>query len=427
MESEMKSIIFLVLFIFITGNITGQVENSGIHTPKNPKYNYDYLNFAGNDKQTRVDMFIQVPFQEVQFIRTANGYEGGYSVTISIYSEDGETLLLEKMWSEKIVSGSFEESSSKDNFNITFRSFQMDPGKYYIKNTIMDKDSRSEYSTGKEFVVIDFSKRPSISDIMLVSQRTVVDSQNKIVPNVSGNVSGVSNGINLFFELYSDSLKVYRIKYKITNREDEEVYSNSIDQYLNKDLTQIYYTIKDLKLGLGKYKLTLDLLDENGDVIASNSKGFYSRWEGLPSAVDDIDVAIAQVIYIATPEEMEFMESGENEDEKTKRFLSFWKAKDPSPGNEENEVFDEYYARVSYSNENFSHYIDGWRSDRGLVFITLGAPNNIDRHPFEYNSKPYEVWQYYDLNRGFTFVDHTGFGDYRLVTPLYGDLFRYRY
>ncbi|MFC2102813.1 GWxTD domain-containing protein [Bacteroidota bacterium] len=423
----MKSIIFFVLFIFIAGNITGQVEKSGIHTPKNPKYNYDYLNFAGNDKQTRVDMFIQVPFQEVQFIRTANGYEGGYSVTISIYSEDKETLLLEKMWSEKIVSGSFEESSSKDNFNITFRSFQMDPGKYYIKNTIMDKDSRNEYSTGKEFTVKDFSKRPSISDIMLVSKRTVVDSQSKIIPNISGNVSGVLNGTNLYFELYSDSVKEFRIDYKITNKDEEEVYSNSVDQFLNKDLTQIYYTIKDIKLGLGKYNLTLDLLDENGEVIASNSKGFYSRWEGLPSAVDDIDVAIAQVVYIATPEEIEFMESGENEDEKTKRFLDFWKAKDPSPGNEDNEVFDEYYARVSYSNENFSHYIEGWRSDRGLVFITLGAPNNIDRHPFEYDSKPYEVWQYYDLNRSFTFVDYTGFGDYRLITPLYGDLFRYRY
>ncbi len=62
-----------------------------------------------------------------------------------------------------------------------------------------------------------------------------------------------------------------------------------------------------------------------------------------------------------------------------------------------------------------------------MVFIILGSPDNIDRHPFEYDSKPYEVWQYYDLNHSFVFVDETGFGDYRLTTPLYGDLFRYRY
>jgi len=69
----------------------------------------------------------------------------------------------------------------------------------------------------------------------------------------------------------------------------------------------------------------------------------------------------------------------------------------------------------------------GWRSDRGMVYTILGTPNNIDRHPFEYDSKPYEVWEYYDLNRSFVFLDQTGFGDYRLITPLTGDMYRYRY
>ncbi|MEJ2505527.1 MAG: GWxTD domain-containing protein, partial [Ignavibacteriaceae bacterium] len=148
---------------------------------------------------------------------------------------------------------------------------------------------------------------------------------------------------------------------------------------------------------------------------------------GLPNNIVDIDKAITELVYIASPEEIGKMEDGKNEKEKTKRFLEFWKTKDPSPGNEQNEVFEEYYRRVDYSNKNFSQYMDGWRSDRGMVYIILGAPNNIDRHPFEYDSKPYEVWQYYELNRSFVFVDETGFGDYRLTTPLYGDLFRYRY
>lgn len=62
----------------------------------------------------------------------------------------------------------------------------------------------------------------------------------------------------------------------------------------------------------------------------------------------------------------------------------------------------------------------------GMVYVTLGSPNNVERHPFEYDSKPYEVWDYYDINRRFVFVDQTGFGDYRLVTPFFGE-YRYRY
>mgnify|MGYP001405783215 FL=1 len=169
------------------------------------------------------------------------------------------------------------------------------------------------------------------------------------------------------------------------------------------------------------------MLDENSKVIETVTKGFYSHWKGLPVVITDIDKAISQTVYIATPEELDYMKDAETVSEKTKRFLEFWKKKDPSPNNDENEVFDEYFRRIAYANENFSNYTEGWRSDRGMVFTILGAPNNIDRHPFEYDSKPYEVWEYYDINRSFLFLDQTGFGDYRLMTPLTGDLYRYRY
>jgi len=147
---------------------------------------------------------------------------------------------------------------------------------------------------------------------------------------------------------------------------------------------------------------------------------------GLPATVANIDEAIAQLVYIANPSEIEYMENSETEKDKITRFMAFWKTKDPSPGNDENEVFEEYYGRVNYANEQFTHYREGWQSDRGMVFIILGPPNNIERHPFEYDSKPYETWQYYELNKSFTFLDQTGFGDYRLINREYGDIFRYR-
>ncbi|MBK6914645.1 MAG: GWxTD domain-containing protein [Ignavibacteriales bacterium] len=43
----------------------------------------------------------------------------------------------------------------------------------------------------------------------------------------------------------------------------------------------------------------------------------------------------------------------------------FWKSKDPNPQDEQNEVFNEYYRRVAYANEQFSHYNEGWQTDRG--------------------------------------------------------------
>jgi hypothetical protein len=84
---------------------------------------------------------------------------------------------------------------------------------------------------------------------------------------------------------------------------------------------------------------------------------------------------------------------------------------------------EEYYYRADYADKNFPPYSEGWRTDRGMVLMRFGLPQNVERHLFESNSKPYEIWYYYNQNREFIFIDDTGFGDYRLQyseTDLWG-------
>ena len=106
-----------------------------------------------------------------------------------------------------------------------------------------------------------------------------------------------------------------------------------------------------------------------------------------------------------------------SEDEKIESFKRFWAQRDPSPGTDRNELMDEYYNRVAYANENYTGFRDGWKTDMGMIYIIFGSPSDIERHPFEQNYKPYEVWYYYHINRMFIFVDETGFGEYRLSVP----------
>ena len=422
----MKTTTILLIVLFI-GNVFGQVNKSDKISNEHIRYYQDFLNFADGNK-SRLDIFIQVPLKEIQFVKSENGYEGGYSVTVTLYEEDKTTLVQEKVWNESIKIESFNYISSRENFNLSHRSFVLPSKKYYIRTVVTDKDSRQEFSSENFYTVKDFSIKPSMSDIMLISNKTVVNGNNKIVPNVSRNITDSENGIEIFYEVYSDSAETIELEYIISNDADEDViYSETKEQELKAGTTQIFYTFLDSALSLGTYHLSVYTKEAGGDSVLGTTKKFFSRLAGLPSNIVDIDKAIAQMVYIASPEEINNMEDGKDEKERTKRFLVFWKGKDPSPGNEQNEVFEEYFRRIDYCNKNFSQYMEGWKTDRGMVYIILGSPNNIDRHPFEYDSKPYEVWQYYELNRSFVFVDETGFGDYRLTTPLYGDLFRYRY
>ena len=422
----MKSIKIIIILIFSAGVICSQTNYSKLYSSNRAKYFQDYLNFMDDDGQSRVDLFIQVPFKEIQFIKSSKGFQGGYSVTVSIYQDDKETLVFEKVWTEKILSPSYNNTISRESFNLSFRSINLVPGEYFIKTILADRESHQEYLSERMFKVKDYKVKPAISDILFSANKKNNNDKSKIIPNISRNISNSKDGLNFFFEVYTDSSIVSDIEFHIADKNGKIIYSKSRKQTFNETKTQIYYSINDTTLNFGTYLLSVILKDNNGNQIAMATKPFFSRWVGLPASVEDIDEAIAQILYIASPSDIEYMEAGETETEKIKRFLQFWKSKDPSPGNEENQVFEEYFSRVSFANDNFSSYIKGWRSDRGMVFIILGPPNNIDRHPFEYDSKPYEVWQYYNLNKSFVFIDRTGFGDYRLNTPMYGDFYRYR-
>ena len=425
----MNKSIFFVIILFTT-NIFAQADNQSRIPENKVKYYQDFISFKGENGKTRLDVFIQVPYNSVQFVKTSLGFEATYSLTVSVYDEEKKNLLTEKVWNEKIIAISFELTTSPDNFNLGHRSFELTPDVYSIKTVLYDKDSKNEYSSENKVVVKDLSSTPSISDVMLIAKKTLVEGNSKIIPNVSRNIVTDRDPLSIFYEIYSDSACSLFVNYEIFDESEASVFKSKSFMDVKSGTNQYFNNLDSLKVNLGKYLLKVTLRDSSDKVIDTSSKVFISRWFGVPVTITDLDKAVDQLIYIANPEDLEFIKAADNRLDKSKRFVAFWRKQDPNPADEYNPVFNVYFGRVSYANENFSTYsLEGWRSDRGMVLIILGAPDNIDRHPFEYYSKPYEVWQYYNLNRQFLFIDNSGFGDYRLSpdTPLYGDLYRFRY
>jgi GWxTD domain-containing protein len=52
------------------------------------------------------------------------------------------------------------------------------------------------------------------------------------------------------------------------------------------------------------------------------------------------------------------------------------------------ELLKRYYGRVKEANKNFSSYTQGWKTDRGMIFIVFGPPNNT------YRGSNDEIWVY---------------------------------
>lgn len=392
-----------------------------------PKFNYEALNYYSEEPgKTRVDVYVEVPFLGIQFLKSDNGFTANYSITISFFDESKEKLLTEKNWSETVNSKTFESTTSKSNYYLSVKSFNLEPRIYFLRCEVVDKDSKKSYVREELFTVRTITPPVGVSDLLLVSKTRVVNGQEQVIPNISRNVAAQKDGITLYYELYADTSREAALEYSILNTKKENITTQSEKLMLNPGRNSIKYTFKNAQIDMGIYELNVLVKGDDGNVLSKTNKRFFSRWAGMPSSVNDLDKAVEQIVYIAKPSEMNHIEDAETREEKTKRFVEFWQQKDPTPGTEQNEVFEEYFRRIAYANEHFKHYQEGWRTDMGMVFVTLGPPNNVERHPFEFDTKPYEVWDYYDINKRFVFVDETGFGDYRLVSQPYGNWWKYR-
>jgi len=282
---------------------------------------------------------------------------------------------------------------------------------------IMDLETKKSSFRKKTLKLKNFyDKRLTISKLFIVDKIIRKDSTTvEFVPSVENVVSDDKPFFYIGFVILSDGGQG-EIQYEIRDMANRLVQERTYKKEFKKGSAQELIKLSRKDLGFNRYKLNLKVSIGNEEV--TRSLVFKVRWYGMTKFIDNLDEAIEQLRYIASPKVLREMKKG-TEKEKKEKFLKFWAAMDPSPGTERNELMEEYYKRVKYANEHFSGFLPGWKTDMGMIFILFGPPNDVEKHPFEINTKPYEIWYYYDINRTFVFVDETGFGDYRLISPLY--------
>jgi GWxTD domain-containing protein len=131
------------------------------------------------------------------------------------------------------------------------------------------------------------------------------------------------------------------------------------------------------------------------------------------------------VACIITKEERDEFQRLATDDARDKFISDFWDVRNPDPGAPENSYKDEIYRRIAFANARFGtgSGAEGWRSDRGRTYITLGEPQQKQVFRNSANLYPIEIWFYGNANPalppGFyvMFYQREGSGDYRFYSP----------
>ncbi len=414
----------LFALVVVVATAASQVEVTD-RRPTGPATIFmDVLSYASLDSgKSKMDLYVQVPYEEITFVLQGEEFVGKFDITASVSTSEGDPVW-NRLQSVEVRTKDFSQTVSNRLYSLKQLTFEMRPGPFDLRVEVRDQESRKATTIRRKILVSDFAQGAfSLSDVMLVNRLTSSGEKRSIIPNISGFVGDEAEGFFVFFEMYSRvGQGPVRFVATVQNTNRDSVAGLEQIETPLTSTQQVFLKFQDLQLPIGPYVMRIGAYPADGPTtperrLAATSRTFTMRWSDMPFSISDIDKAIEQMRYVARDADISFIRAGATPEEQRDRFLEYWNKRDPDPQTARNELMEEYYHRIEYANRNFGHYMEGWRTDRGMVYVRYGPPENIERHPFETNTRPYEVWHYYNLNYEFVFVDETGFGDYRLRYP----------
>lgn len=361
-----------------------------------------------NPGQGQLEMTIKVPNKSILFKKRGESFEARLDVTISIFHKgekiDGDT------WFETITTDSYQKSIASSQYTELQKSYNLDTEDItvivYVADIFTQRKGKKEFtarlslfkdiewSFGEVFpadepVHVDSTKNPPVKYIRFIFSAAGKEGKEKFT-----------------FRIFDDGKKI-REGYFFVNlktKPRDYAFPVSIDE-----------------LGYKEYTLELSAIIREKEI--KRSTRFQIRWEDMSTLIHDLDLAVRQMRYLRMTN---FIQAGEYQkmlnasgQEQKELFQAFWKQNDPSPGTPANELMNEYFHRIELSNQQFSGFLNGWESDRGMIYTIFGEPDDVEQHTFDLSTKPYIIWYYHNLNRQFVFMDYTGFGDYQLTDPVF--------
>jgi GWxTD domain-containing protein len=442
---KIKNILFifnlsLLFYLFTAGSILADNKF---------QFGFDYSIFKGSTDKAIVEIYYSFYQKGLIYKFEDNEYVAAGRIEISILKEGTNDTLFSSSY--KVPSKVSDTSGAILEQKLVGQlTYQIPYGNYRLEIVGMDfNDNSNSDSIQIALKIIPFDDLPQISDIeFATSIKKSSNSENifykntlEVIPNPSGLYGNNVEKLFYYFEIYglekekiSDDFSIISV---IADRNKNEIYKKKKNiKTVPESIAEYGFFMVD-SLPTGSYILVINLKDTLNDVDLTKERKFYIYNPNVTIVKDQtgdeeflkseyinmreelINEDFAKSLYIRTENETKIFEGLTNLDQKRKFLYNFWKTRDDQPSTPQNEFKLIYLLRVIEANKLFKEsFIEGWRTDRGRIYIIYGKPDLREVYPFESNSKGYEIWNYDVLEGGamcvFIEMHASGSGAYEL-------------
>lgn len=385
----------------------------------------------------RCDVYVAVPFSLLKFVELDTGNVAEYTLETIIRDSTGR----------KVVDSTYRRTIVEDEVAVTrgstgaadnsVRRYRLTPGSYRCEFVLRDVFGKRDFSLSQKIVVPAFPDgEASMSSVMLVREIEQRGDRYAITPFIGDILWSKDIQLFAFVDCYVPrGVPQVGLHWAVTATDGRILASGTGEPVdVSSGAAQAFIPlVLPQRMMPGTYQLRLRLhpWEQRGSIDTTQTLTERSRQLIIPrsssgAVLSDLSKAIRQLIYVADQADIDMINSGTTEADKLAQFDEYWKRLDPTPATVRNEAFEEFYDRVEQANRRFKSYSEGWLTDMGRVFIIYGEPLQVDRFSTQSGMSVAVRWMYPN-NLMFTFEDASGFGDFRLRTPMpAGAKYRYR-
>jgi GWxTD domain-containing protein len=406
---------------------------------------YAYLD---HDSVSYVEFCSAIQRSDIQFEEIEGGFVGKTYLYFEVMDESG--TVVDSSGKYLPIAVKFLEEAYRENVRIFDCSGSaLPPQRYQVKLTVVDINTKRTGEATCDVEVRDYeTDKLELSDIELAyrveavedsSYSPLVKAGRKVIPNPNGYFSSDDSVLFFYAELYNlrtgeGDDEEFEIEIRMQDRYGYELKEFPTLRRRKPGKTAVItesVSLAGLPGGLYILQVQAKDLATGAKTVARERVSIVYSFEQLSPSMsapdawteEDAELMAKVIKYISSKTEKDTYESLDLEGKKN--FLArFWEDRNPNPGGRVNNYKNEIFRRFLYANYHFSTSLidrnDGWRTDRGRIYVKYGEPDEIERHPSSMGTKPYQKW-YYDRLAGqsggdfLVFVDEDGYGDYRLV------------
>jgi GWxTD domain-containing protein len=406
--------------------------------------NLDYAKYKHNDSSSYLEVYFNFYPQLVTLAKAGNQYQGYIQVFTQVYSNADKRLVVSDRAAIPIVVS--DTSGLSNNFSlVTQAGYSLPFGEYTLKVLAIDSlnTSRTD-SLNLLLKMTPYATGVSMSDVELCSSIKTSDQKSdlffknslEVVPSPSL-VFGATAHPVLFrhMEFYNmDVNQTYEIQSRILDVSGKVVRESSKRQRFGVPNAVDVGSTTITSIHSGRYQFQVVLSDTVNREYTRGEKTFYlynphikSTQRAMSSfkatelagmSAEELGTEFNIMQYITTDQENKSFEQITSVDGRREFVATIWGEVEQGRLGKAPITRAEYLRRITSATRQFrASGRNGWKTDRGRVLAIYGEPDEIERHPNQEGGKPYEVWNYYQVDNGviFVFVDRSSFGDYILV------------